>query len=482
MKNIPILLPSTAAFMESAERTPSIGGALAALSLTMLLPSLGTSIANVALPTFAQAFDASFQAVQWIVIAYLLATTTLIVSVGKLGDLFGRRRLLMMGIVVFTAASAICGSAPTLWILIATRAVQGLGAAILMAQSMALVSEIVPKAKTGSAMGLLGTMSAIGTALGPSLGGVLIALLGWRAIFLVNVPLGAAALVLAARYLPADRMKQRAELGRLDVTGTLLLAITIGVYALAMTLGRGQFGSLNVTLLLASAVGVGLFIVAEKRAAFPLVRLTIFRDASLRAALGMSLLVSTVMMATLVVGPFYLSRALGIDATRIGIIMSVGPLVAALTSVPAGRLVDRHGSRRMSFLGLIGLFAGCSLLAALPTTVGIPGYLAPIAIMTASYALFQAANNTAVMTDVSPEVRGVLSGLLNLSRNLGLITGAAGLGAVFAISSGTSDLRSALPQAVASGMRLTFAVAAAVTVLAVAVLRAFTSPRPRRSR
>lgn len=478
MKNISIISTPAAAFMESAERTHSTRGALAALSLTMLLPSLGTSIANVALPTLAQAFDASFQAVQWIVIAYLLATTSLIVSVGKLGDLFGRRRLLMMGIGVFTAASALCGSATTLGMLIATRALQGLGAAILVAQSMALVSETVPKAKTGSAMGLLGTMSAIGTALGPSLGGVLIAALDWRAIFLINLPLGAAALLLAARYLPADRMKQRAELGRLDVTGTLLLAITLGVYALAMTLGRGQFGSLNVALLLASAVGVSLFIVAEKRVAFPLVRLPIIRDASLREALGMNLLVSTVMMATLVVGPFYLSRALGIDATRIGIIMSIGPLVAALTGVPAGRLVDRHGSRRMSFLGLSGLSAGCSLLAVLPTTIGIPGYLTPIAIMTASYALFQAANNTAVMMNVDPEVRGVLSGLLNLSRNLGLITGAAGLGAVFAFSSGTSDLRLALPEAVASGMRLTFAVAASVTVLAIAIAAAVCRSRP----
>ena len=187
---------------ESGERTPSIRWALVSLSLSMLLSSLDTSIANVALPTLAQAFTASFQEVQWVVLSYLLVITTLVVSVGRLGDLVGRRRLLLAGIILFTGASALCGGAPTLWLLIAGRAVQGLGGAIMMALTMAMVGETVPKGKTGSAMGLLGTMSAVGTALGPSLGGVLIAGFGWRAIFLVNVPLGILTFLLARRSLP----------------------------------------------------------------------------------------------------------------------------------------------------------------------------------------------------------------------------------------------------------------------------------------
>ncbi len=202
--------------------TPSARWALAALSLAMLLSSLGISIANVALPTLAQAFAASFQEVQWIVLAYLLAITTLIVSVGRLGDIAGRRRLLLAGIVVFTAASVLCGVAPTLWLLIAARAAQGVGAAIMLALTMAFVGETVPKAKTGSAMGLLGTMSAIGTALGPSLGGILIAVFGWRAIFLVNVPLGILTFVLAYRALPADRPNPTADRAGFDGLGTLV--------------------------------------------------------------------------------------------------------------------------------------------------------------------------------------------------------------------------------------------------------------------
>src|SRR3954464_8692429 len=206
----------------TGSRSSAVRWALASLSLSMLMPSLDTSIANVGLPTLAHAFTASFQDVQWIVLAYLLAITALIVSVGRLGDIIGRRRLLLAGICLFTLASLSCGVAPTLWLLIAARAAQGLGAAVMMALTVALVGETVPKESTGSAMGLLGTMSAIGTTLGPSLGGVLIAGPGWRFIFLVNVPLGILNVLLAHRYLPADRRESKTDWDGLDPVGTLL--------------------------------------------------------------------------------------------------------------------------------------------------------------------------------------------------------------------------------------------------------------------
>lgn len=154
---------------------------------------------------------------------------------------------------------------------IAARAAQGLGAAVMMALTMAFVGEAVPKARTGSAMGLLGTMSAIGTALGPSLGGILIASFGWQAIFFVNVPLGVVALVLAQRYLPADRRASKADQTSFDNVGTLLLALTLAAYALAMTIGSGGFGLVNIALLAAAALGVVLFVLAEARTASPLI-------------------------------------------------------------------------------------------------------------------------------------------------------------------------------------------------------------------
>ena len=450
------------------ERTPSVLWALSALALAMLLSSLGTSSANVALPALADALNASFQDVQWVVLAYLLAITSLVVGVGRLGDLTGRRRLLLAGIVLFTVASALCSVASMLWQLIAARAAQGLGAAIMMALAMAFVGETVPKERTGRAMGLLGTMSALGTALGPSLGGLLIAAFGWPAIFFVNVPLGLLTFVLAHRCLPADRRQPTTGWADFDATGMMILAATLAAYALAMTIGRGHFGPPNFALLLAAMVGVALFVRIEARATSPLVRLALFRDPVLSASLLMSLLVATVMMVTLVVGPFYLARGLGLDMALVGLVVSVGPIVVALTGVPAGRLADRWGARRMTFVGLIAIAVGAVMLAMMPTSLGVVGYVAALVVVTAGYALFQTANNTAVMADVRADQRGFMSGMLNLSRNLGLITGASVMGAVFAFASGAGDVATAAPEAVSIGMRITFGVAAGLIAVALA--------------
>jgi len=443
--------------------------ALASLALPMLLSALGTSIANVGLPTLVQAFDATFQAVQWVVLAYLLAVTTLVVSAGRLGDALGRRRLLLAGLGLFTVASALCGLAPTLGWLIAARALQGLGAAVMMALSLAFVGEMVPKAQTGRAMGLLGTMSAVGTALGPSLGGVLIAAEGWPALFYVNVPLGMLALGLAYRHLPADRRIGATERGGLDPLGTMLLALTLAAYALAMTLGRGHFGVLNGALLLAAMAGLAVFVRVEMNATSPLIRPAMFRDATLSISLATSALVATVMMATLVVGPFHLARGLGLDAVRVGLAVSVGPLVVALAGVPAGRITDRFGARRITLVGLLAMGIGAFTLALLPASLGLPGYLAPLIVITAGYALFQTANNTAVMVGVSAEGRGLVSGLLNLSRNLGLITGASLMGAVFMVAAGGGEILAADPGAVVTATRVTFGVAGGLVLAALAL-------------
>ncbi len=398
--------------------------ALAALALPTLLSALGTSVASVALPTLAHAFGASFRAVQWIVLAYLLAVTTLVVGAGRLGDLLGRRRLLLAGLALFTGASLLAGLAPTLGLLVAARAAQGLGAAAMMAMTMALVGETVPAAGAGTAMGVLGATSAVGTALGPSLGGALIAGAGWRAPFLVLVPPGALALWLAHRHLPPERADSR-------------------------------------------------------RAAMPSIVPAMLRDRALRASLAANALVSTVMMATLVVGPFYLARALGLAPALVGLTLSIGPLVSAAAGVPAGRLADRVGARRASVVGLGAMAAGAALLAALPATLGVPGYAAPIAMVTVGYALFQTGNNTAVMADVGADRRGVVAGLLGLSRNLGLVSGASVMGAVFARASGAADVATASAAAVTAGMRITYGVAGALVVAALAVTA---GPRLRRAR
>ncbi|HFQ9380208.1 TPA: MFS transporter [Serratia marcescens subsp. marcescens ATCC 13880] len=415
-----------------------VRGILAALSLCMLLSSLGISIANVGLPALATAFHASFQAVQWVLLCYLLAVTTCIIGIGRLGDSLNRRRLLLAGIALFTAASLACALAPQLWLLLAARLAQGLGGAVMMSITMALAGEALGTEKIGRAMGLLGTMSAVGTALGPSLGGTLIAGFGWRAMFLINLPLGLLALWLAWRYLPnGARAATRPE--PFDRAGTLLLGGALLCYSLAMTLGRGDFGVLNLALMLGALLAAGLFIRVERRAVSPLLAPTMFRHPALTAGLAASALVMTVMTATLVVGPFYLARALGLSAAQVGLVMSAGPAVAILTGIPAGYLVDRFGSQRIAQLGLAAVAAGAGLLSLLGRW-GVLGYVAPIALLTA--------------------------GMVNLARNLGAITGASAMGALFYLA---SQRVAGAAAAAAYGMRVTYGAAALLALAALLI-------------
>ena len=388
---------------------------LMALALCTLLPALGTSVANIALPTLARAFDAPFGRVQWVVLAYLLTVTATLVGAGRLGDVLGRKRLMLAGIALLTLASAACSMATELSHVIVARMLQGLGASVMMALGLALVGDIVPAARTGRAMGMLGSTSAAGTALGPTLGGILITNVGWPAIFAANVPLGIATLALAARYLPADP-RQRPAPARLRPWSML-------------------------------------------------------REPDLRDGLATNVLVSAVMMATLVIGPFHLAGALAQDAVTIGLAMSVGPVVAALAGVPAGRLVERLGTGPARWRGLSGMLAGCVAVCLVPLAMGVPGYVLGIAVLTAGYALYQAANNAAVMAGAGQAHKGVVSGLLNLSRHAGFVAGSALLGGVFALAAGGHDIAGAHRELVAEGTRAAFAVAACLLVLALLLVR-----------
>ena len=435
---------------------------LLALAMAMLLPSLGTSIANVALPSLETAFAASFSQVQWVILSYLLAVTTLIVGVGRLGDLVGRRQLLLGGIGIFALASAAAALAPSLWVLVAARAIQGLGAAIMMALTVASVSDVVPQERTGSAIGLLGTVSAVGTALGPSLGGALLSWASWPAVFAVMAGAGLVTFLVGLRMLPASPASEQKPTS-FDFPGMMLLALSLGAYALSTTLGGGHPGPLNAGLAALSVVGVTAFVIVENRTAEPLVRIELLRERGLGAGLVSLGLVSAIMMATLVVGPFYLSDALGLGPVQTGFVMSIGPGIAALIGLPAGRLVDSFGSSKVMVFGLGGVIAGTALMTVLPSWFGVAGYGGGLALTTAGYALFQAANNTGVMAAATKDQRGLASALLGLSRNLGLITGASAMGAVFALSRQGFAALGLVPGS-GSGLQVTFALAAALAL------------------
>lgn len=386
-------------------------GVTATLALSMGMASLGTSIANIALPALATAFSAPFSQVQAVVVAYLATLTVSVVIAGRLGDHYGLKPMLVVGLSLFLAGSLLCAVAPTLWILIGARAIQGVGAAFLMTLSMALMRQIASEARVGRAMGLLGTVSALGTALGPSLGGLLIPAVGWRGVFWVQAPLAVIALLLALTMLPADPRKK----------GTPTPAL---------------WSVLNRT------VAPNLIV---------------------------NVLVAAVMMTTLVVGPFYLGAGLGLSATLVGFVMAVGPVISIFSGVPSGRLVDGWGSGRVLAVGLTLLAAGAFLLALLPNLIGVAGYVLSIIVLTPGYQLFQAANNTAALADVPKDRRGTVSGLLSLSRNIGLIAGASAMGAVFAFGVGTDDFTHVAAGPIAMGMRLTFLLAGVMMVAAILI-------------
>ena len=459
--------PASSSLNARAEGAPSPRWAQLTLALATVLSSLGASSANVALPSFAAAFGAPFQHIQWVVLAYLLAVTTAVVGAGRLGDLAGRRRVLLAGIGLFTLASTLCALAPTLALLIAARMVQGLGAAAMMAMTMACVEQALPAAARGKTLGLLVTMSAIGTAAGPSLGGALLAWLGWPAIFGMNVPLGIAVFWLARRCLPPDQTPAGTRPG-FDYAGTVVLALALAAYALSMTTGAGAGAGSAGKIALFALAGAALivFVRIEQRASAPLVQLALFRDRILGAGLAMNAMVSTVMMATLVVGPYYLAHGLGLGVVSVGLVVTVGPLTAALSGVPAGYLSERFGAQPVTAVGLLVLAGGALALVLMPLTAGLPGYLAALVALTIRYALFQASNNAAVMAQAPSGQGGVVSSLLSLSRNLGLVTGTAAMGTVFAHGAGTWHIRAAQPEAVAAGLRLAFGAAAMILIAA----------------
>lgn len=376
------------------------------LGLSILLASLGTSIVNIALPTLAEVFLLPFIQVQAVVIGYLISLTITVVIAGRLGDRYGCKSMLIVGLVIFSLASLLCSVAPSLWILVAARSFQGIGAAFLMTLAMALTRQTVSKSQVGRAMGMLGTISALGTALGPVLGGFLIALSGWQSIFGLQFILASIAIILAWVLLPNDCIRKQIP-----------------------TLSSWQ------------------------------------PDQNIVPNLLVNLLVATVMMSTLVIGPFYLSLGLSLDQIQVGLIMGIGPVVAILSGIPSGRLVDCWGSRYIVTIGLIFLIIGSFMLAIVPKLMGISGYILPIIILTSGYQLFQAANNTMTLADVPKARQGVVSGLLSLSRNMGLIIGASVMGAIFSFGVGTNQFNQATALAIIDGMQFTFLCAGALMIV-----------------
>jgi len=412
------------------------------LGMTIFIPSLGMSIVHVVLPTLVSEFEATLSNVNWVVISYLLSITSLVLVGGVLGDSFGKKRLILIGLGIFIFASFFAALSLNIWTLIGARMAQGIGAAFLLSQSFALAGTTLPKDKTGEVMGLLGTMAATGTALGPVVGGLIIEWLNWSFIFWAMLPLSLVSYYLCLVFLPEDN-EEKVESKRLDLISILLLCISLFCFTLFISSSASLSNQTNTVLLGVFALCFSLFINSQKGNDDALIRLKLFRNTYRNTLLTACFLVDATAMATLVVGPFYLTYVTNLSPASVGLVMAIGPFVGALSGYPAGRIVDYCGSRKALIFGLCQAGGGVLCYAFLPLLFGIYGYVIALFIMTPGRQLFLAANNTYVINSVTNSEKGQASGLLNLSRNLGLMTGASIGGASFTLFLGTDVVSSA---------------------------------------
>ena len=443
--------------------------ALAALALTTVVAGLGTSIANVALPAAARHFDVPSSQVQWSTLAYLLAVTLLIVPIGKIADAVGRVRVLLGGIALFSVAAAVAGLAPSLTVLIVGRAFQGVGGAAMSALTVALVRQSVPPGKVGRAMGTMGSSMAAGMALGPAFGGFLVTQFGWRAVFFVMAALGVVSglgvLADLARFRQPGLARGRV---RLDWIGLALLAVGAGSYAMALT-GPVSTTARLALLVLAAVVAV-VFVVVERRLADPLVDVHELVQLKVLPEFGLALLGSLIMMVFTVVPPFFLVEGLGLADSQMGLVMAIAPLLGMVAGVPAGGLVDRFGSRRITAAGLSLMTLASVLLGTLPAVLGVAGFVMGAVLLTPGNQLFMAANNTSVMRRAPGAHQGRVAGMLNLARNLGSVGGTA-LGSMLYDSAvaGADGTGAALVDAAFSGQQWAFAASAAAGAVALSI-------------
>ena len=429
----------------------------------MLLFTLDLSIVNVALPTLTKDLKTDFPTIQWVVLSYLLVVATLLPGAARLGDLYDKKKLYMGGLAVFTAASLLCALVPTVELLIAARALQGLGAVFVSALGIAIVTAVAPKAERGKAIGTVGGLISIGVAIGPSLGGVLIAWLSWHWIFLVNVPLGAMSLMLLKRHLPSLPPTPESKKASFDYLGLLTLASSVIALDLGMNLiQREGAGSENAWRLLIGSVALLIFLLWwETRHPSPVISLDLFRNSTFSLGLILALFVFIVLSGSLFLMPFYLETALGYETLKVGLLMAVAPIAAGLISPFAGSVADRFGERPVSVVGLLLLSVGCFLISGFNEDMTEWRYALSYLPFGLGIGIFQSPNNSSIMGAAPPERTGTASGLLSLSRTLGQSLGLPLTATAFVLvatqgSAHTFDIESMSGVALVRGIEGTF--------------------------
>jgi EmrB/QacA subfamily drug resistance transporter len=400
------------------------------------LGQLDASIASLVLPTLENVFQAPVAAVEWVALAYLLALAALVVPIGRLADLLGRKALYVTGFVVFILGSALCGLAPTLGWLIVFRVVQAVGAALLQANSVAIIAAAARPNELGRAIGVQGAAQALGLAVGPSVGGLLIAALGWQWVFFIAVPFGIVGAALGWLILPvtAHAPRAEAEAERFDWLGAVLFGPAIALGLLALSYGNvwGWTSPRLAIVVIAAGALLALFAWVELRARYPLVDFVLLQNRAFVAGIAAGLLSYAVLFGSLFLLPFEFQRGLGRGPAEAGLLLSPIPIALGLVAPWAGLLADRLGARALTVTGM--LVAALALVGlALAPGAPLPIVLGLLGILGAGVGLFTPANNSAIMSSAPPHRRGVAAGLLNMTRSLGTSLGVAAVGTLLAL-------------------------------------------------
>ena len=390
------------------------------------LGQLDASITSLVLPTLEEVFHAPVTEVEWVAIAYLLTLATLVVPVGRLADLLGRKTLYTAGFGLFILGSALCGLAPGLGWLIAFRVLQAAGAAMLQANSVAIIAMVAGRRALGRAIGMQGAAQAVGLAVGPSVGGLLIAALGWRWVFFIAVPFGLLGTILGWLVLPLTPRSALAarQHEQFDWLGAALFggAVALGLLGLTYAHTWGWMSRRLWGVVTGAAVLLGLFVLVERRTTSPLIDFALFRHRAFSAGIVAALLAYAVLFGSLFLLPFELERVLAHGPAEAGAVLSAVPVAIGVMAPAAGIAADYLGASLPTAAGMLMAAMALVGLALVPLT-SLAMLIGLLALLGAGIGLFTPANNSTIMLSAPPQRQGVAGGLLNMTRSLGTSLG-----------------------------------------------------------
>lgn len=390
--------------------------------LMTFMATLDGSIVNVALPKMAEKLSVSTEAIAWVVSAYLIVISALILVFGRLGDMIGKTRILHAGILVFTLGSLLCGLSNTFIFLIIARAIQALGAAATMANNQGIITHVFPSNERGKALGISGAFVALGSMAGPPIGGFIISNFSWNYIFLINVPIGIFVFLLGLKIFPKSD-KNTDE--KLDTRGAALFAVSITALFVSLTMGQ-DYGYSNPAVLagiIISILSFVLFIILEKRTADPLLQLSLFQNRLFSLSIFCAFISFVSISCFTIIQPFYLQNAMQYTPAFTGLIMAVYPLVMAVVAPTSGYISDKIGSELLTFLGLAINSAGLFLMATLNEHSSLRSLIIYIVMMSIGNGLFQSPNTSLIMSNAPRNMLGISGSVNALIRNLGMISG-----------------------------------------------------------